>query len=175
MTAKRCWVTVGALILTASLVNTMAFTQNAPEMNKEQAKPADSQEQAKPADNAVPKPAESAKPKKAAVQRARRVDPSDGKLVSPYSLAERIARNKQDCKPNNLRENGLGMHGHYRSYSQWDPELKSIEGRKQFDACVKRGLEPTPWFAFGQRAAIAMGGKFFGRTKEDCLMCHSKY
>ena len=75
--------------------------------------------------------------------------------------------NRQDCKPNNLHKDGLGMHGQYRSYTQNDPELKSIDGRAQFEACVKRGLEPTPWFAFGQRMAIASGGKCFVRGKED--------
>ena len=158
--------TAGALLLAASLTYTSAFTQDAPGQNKEQAKPAD---------NATPKPDESVKPKRAAVRRAAKIDPTDGKLISPYSLAERTAMNRQDCKPNNLQKDGLGMHGHYRTYGQWDPELKSVEGRKQFEACVKRGLEPTPWFAFGQRMMIANGGKFFGRGKEDCLKCHSKY
>ena len=156
----------GVLILAASLTFTSAFTQGAPGGDKEQAKPADS---------AAPKPDESAKPKRAAVRRGPKIDPVDGKIISPYSLAERTAMNRQDCKPNNLRKDGLGMHGHYRTYGQWDPELKSIEGRAQFEACVKRGLEPTPWFAFGQRMMIASGGKFFGRGKEDCLKCHSKY
>jgi len=158
--------TAGAILLAASLTYTSAFTQDAPGKNKEQAKPHN---------NARPKPDERAKPQRAGVRRVPKIDPVDGKLISPYSLAERTALNRQDCKPNNLHKDGLGMHGHYRTYGQWDPELKSIEGRKQFEACVKRGLEPTPWFAFGQRAGIAMTGKFFGKSKEDCLRCHSKY
>ena len=165
MTIKTWWGTTGALILAASLVNTMAFTQGTVG-NKEQAKPA--------ADMAA-KPDEGAKPKRPSGRRTAKTDPADGKLISPYSLAERTAMNRLDCKPNNLRKDGVGMHGHYRTYGQWDPELKSIEGKKQFDACVKRGLEPTPWFAFGQRMMIAADGKFFGRGKEDCLKCHSKY
>jgi hypothetical protein len=165
MTTKARWGAAGALILAASLVSTMALTQGA----------ADMKERAKPAVDAASKSDESAKPKRAGARRAGKVDPADGKLVSPYSLAERTAANRQDCKPNNLHKDGLGMHGHYRAYGQWDPELKSIEGRKQFEACVKRGLEPTPWFAFGQRMMIASGGKFFGKGKEDCLKCHSKY
>jgi len=115
----------------------------------------------------------SAKPKTA--RRVPKIDPVDGKLISPYTLAERTALSRQDCKPNNLHKDGLGIHGHYRTYGQWDPELKSIEGRKQYEACVKRGLDPTPWFAFGQRLLIATRGQWFGKTKESCLTCHSKY
>jgi hypothetical protein len=172
----RNWsLSAGVLILAASLTCTPAVTQDAPGGDKEQAKPAESAAP-KPADSAAAKPDEVAKPKRAvAARRGFKVDPADGKLISPYSLAERTAMNRQDCKPNNLHKDGLGMHGQYRSYTQWDPELKSIEGKAQFEACVKRGLEPTPWFAFGQRMAIASGGKFFGRGKEDCLKCHSKY
>lgn len=160
------WLAAGVLVLAAPLTYTSALTQDAPS-NKEQARAQD---------NATPKADESAKPKRAVGRRVPRVDPSDGKLISPYSLAERTAMNKLDCKPNSLKKDGVGMHGHYRAYGQWDPELKSIEGRKQFEACVKRGLEPTPWFAFGQRMMIGQGeGKFFGRGRDDCLKCHSKY
>jgi hypothetical protein len=166
------WLLTAALILAASLTYKPAFTQDAPDKNKEQAKPAES---ATPKPDESAKPNGSAKPKRAAVRRGLKIDPADGQLISPYSLAERTAMNRLDCKPNALQKNGLGMHGHYRTYGQWDPELKSIEGRRQFEACVKRGLEPTPWFAFGQRMMIANGGKFFGRGKEDCLKCHSKY
>jgi hypothetical protein len=166
MKIKKWSLIAGALILTASLTYTSAFTQDAPGKNKEQAKPAD---------HATPKPDQSAKPKTTAARRIVKIDPVDGKPISPYSLAERTALNRQDCLPNNLHKDGLGIHGHYRTYGQWDPELKSIEGRKQYEACVKRGLDPTPWFAFGQRLLIATSGKFFGKTKEDCLKCHSKY
>jgi hypothetical protein len=163
---KMKWVlTAGALAIAASLSLTSAFTQVVPSAETERAKSAES----------APKPDESLKPKKTTVRRTPRVDPADGKLISPYSLAERTALNRQDCKPNNLKADGVGMHGQYRTYGQWDPELKSIEGRKQFEACVKRGLEPTPMFAFGQRMMIATSGKFFGRGKNDCLKCHSKY
>ena len=166
MRFKKWSLIAGALILAASLTYTSAFTQDAPSTKKEEAKPAD---------NATPKSDESAKPKRAGGRRALRTDPADGKLISPYSLAQRTALNRQDCLPNNLHKDGLGMHGHYRTYGQWDPELKSIEGRKQYEACVKRGLDPTPWFAVGQRALIAVNGKFFGKTKDDCLKCHSNY
>ena len=166
MKIKKWSVIAGALILAASLTYTSALTQDAPGTKKEEAKPAD---------NATPRPEKNVKPKTARVRRVPKIDPVDGKLVSPYSLAERTALNRQDCKPNNLHKDGLGMHGQYRTYGQWDPELKSIEGKKQYEACVKRGLDPTPWFAFGQRLLIATNGKFFGKTKDDCLMCHSKY
>jgi hypothetical protein len=142
----------------ASLTYSSASTPDIPDTKKEEAK-------APEKTSAV----------KVAARRTTKIDPADGKILSPYSLAERTALNRQDCKPNNLHKDGLGMHGQYRTYGQWDPELKSIEGKKQYEACVKRGLEPTPWFAFGQRALIATNGKFFGKTKDDCLKCHSKY
>jgi len=160
---KKRLLIAGAIILATALAYSPAFTQSAPDKKQEEAKPAAGAAQS----------ADSAKPKTA--RRVPRIDPVDGKLISPYSLAERTALNRQDCKPNNLHKDGLGIHGHYRTYGQWDPELKSIEGKKQYEACVKRGLEPTPWFAFGQRLLIATRGQSFGKTKESCLTCHSKY
>ncbi len=162
---KKRLLTAGALVLAASLTYSSAFTQDAPGTKKQEVKPSD---------NAAQTTVDSAKPRRAAVRRVPKND-ADGKVISPYSLAQRTALNREDCKPNNLRKDGLGIHGHYRTYGQWDPELKSIEGRKQYEACVKRGLEPTPWFAFGQRALIATRGQFFGKTRDDCLKCHSNY
>jgi hypothetical protein len=159
MKMMRWVLTAGALVLAASLTYTSAYTQDASGTAKKQAKPAES---------ATTKPDESTKPKRAARGRS-------ALKIEADSLASRTSMNRQDCKPNNLKKDGLGMHGHYRTYGQWDPELKSIEGRRQFEACVKRGLEPTPWFAFGQRMMISSGGKFFGRGRDDCLKCHSKY
>lgn len=147
---RRLLLIGGILAVAMSLAYTPAFTQDAQK-----------KEQAKPAANSASKPA----------RRPTKVN-AEGKQVSPYSLAERTANNRADCRPNALKPDGLGIHGHYRGYGQWDPELKSIEGRKQFEACVKRGLEPAPWFALLQRATFANGGKFFGKTKEDCLKCH---
>jgi hypothetical protein len=152
---KMRLLTAGALILATSLTYSLASTQGAPDTKKAEAGAAE-----------MPKATKAGRPAK---------KDADGKIVSPYSLAQRIALNREDCKPNNLHKDGLGMHGQYRTYGQWDPELKSIEGKKQYEACVKRGLEPTPWFAVGQRALIAMKGKFFGKTKDDCLKCHSNY
>ena len=164
MSIEKSRIVAGAFILMASFVSTVALTQDAPKANKERAQ---AQSQAKPA--------ESAKPKKVTTRRVAKVDPADGKLISPYSLAQRTVLARQDCLPNNLHKDGLGIHGRYRTYGQWDPQLKSIEGRRQYEACVKRGLEPTPWFAFGQRMMIGLQGDFFGQTNARCLMCHSKY
>ena len=145
----------GALILATSLTYSSASTPGASDTKKEEAKAAETP--------------------KVAGRRSAKTSSADGKIISPYSLAQRTALNRRDCKPNNLHKDGLGMHGHYRTYGQWDPELKSIEGRQQYEACVKRGLDPTPWFAVGQRLLIATNGKFFGKTKDDCLKCHSNY
>lgn len=108
------------------------------------------------------------KPKKTIRMPKPRIDPVDGKEISPLSVAQRTANAKKDCAP------GVGTHGVYRGYTQWDPQLKSIEGRKLYEACIKRGLEPAPGFAV-HRFAYAIGVKsVFGRTKENCLECHSK-
>ncbi len=147
---KRFSVMAAVLVAIGCSIYTPAFTQDAPKKQDVSA---------------------GEKPKKVTAKRPIKVN-ADGKQVSPYSLAERTANNRADCKPNALKPDGVGIHGHYRGYGQWDPELKSIEGRKQFEACVKRGLEPAPWFAFLQRATFANGGTFFGKTKEDCLKCH---
>jgi hypothetical protein len=148
---RRLLLVGGILAAAMSLAYTPAFTQDAPKK----------------------KEASASEKSKAVSGRRIKVD-ADGKQISPYSLAVRTANNRADCKPNALKPDGVGIHGHYRGYGNWDPELKSIEGRKQFEACVKRGLEPAPWFALLQRATFAQGGKFFGKTKEDCLKCHEK-
>jgi hypothetical protein len=141
------------LILAGSIAFALIAIQGAPGIDKAQAQTANSS-------------SESAKPKPP--RRVTKIDPVDGKQLSPYTLAERTANAKKDCAP------GVGTHGVYRGYTQWDPELKSIEGRKLFEACVKRGLEPAPWFAV-HRLAYAIGvNSVFGRTKENCVMCHSK-
>ena len=164
MKSKKYLLAAAILVAAASLTYSTAFTQDASGTKKTRAKSAAS----------AASSTESVKRQRAA-RGPYRIDPKDGKEISPYSLASRTALNRQDCKPNALKKDGLGIHGHYRTYGQWDPELKSIEGRKQFEACVKRGLDPTPMFAIGQRIAISGGGKFFGRGKDDCLKCHSKY
>src|SRR4051812_37708828 len=112
MKIKNWSLIAGALILTASLTYTPALTQDAPGTKKDEAKRTE---------GATQKPDANAKPKTAAGRRVAKIDPTDGKLISPYSVAERTALNKQDCRPNNLHKDGLGIHGHYRTYGQWDP------------------------------------------------------
>ena len=102
----------GALILAASLTYSSASTQDASGTKKEEVKAA-----------------ETPKVTNAPGRRSAKPSSADGKIISPYSLAQRTALNRQDCKPNNLHADGLGMHGQYRTYGQWDPELKSIEYR----------------------------------------------
>jgi hypothetical protein len=99
---------------------------------------------------------------------------ADDRLVSKKSLAARTAVCKADCLPDNLHENGIGVHGLYRSYSKWDPHLVSPEGRKEYADCVKKCVDPLP-AVFVQRPIFAMGLKWFGKTKESCLDCHAKY
>jgi hypothetical protein len=164
MKTKKWLLAVAALFVAASLTYTPAFTQDAAG-TKAAATKTSGKKASGTGKEYYDKPA----------RNATKVD-REGKTLSPYSLAERTAASRMDCKPNALKKDGMGIHGHYRTYGQWDPELKSIEGRKQFEACVKRGLDPTPWFAFGQRMMIGSGdGKFFGRGKNDCLRCHSSY
>jgi hypothetical protein len=143
---KVRWFMCAALALAGTLVFTSAFTQDAPK----------------------PQPKSSAKAMLDKPARKAKVDPKDGKQISPYSLAERTAMAKIDCAP------GTGTHGVYRGYTQWDPQLKTTAGKELFAACVKRGLEPAPWFAV-HRVAYGMGAKTaFGKSKEDCLKCHEK-
>src|SRR3954466_5739426 len=108
---KKRLLSAGAVVLAASLTYSSAFTQGAPDTKKEAAQPAD---------HATSKSDDSGKPKRDVGRRALKIDPADGKVISPYSLASRTALNRQDCKPNNLHKDGLGIHGHYRTYGQWD-------------------------------------------------------
>ena len=162
MKSKKYLLAAAILVVAASLTYSTAFTQDAPGT--------------KAATKTSGKKVATGKEYYDRPARHATKTNREGKVISPYSLAERTAASRMDCKPNALKKDGMGIHGHYRTYGQWDPELKSIEGRKQFEACVKRGLDPTPWFAFGQRMMIGSGdGKFFGRGKDDCLRCHSSY
>jgi hypothetical protein len=82
------------------------------------------------------------------------------------SVGSRTAACKLDCKTGNL-------HGFYRAYNDADPQLKSPEGRKLFAECVKLCLAPLPAI-YVQRSIIESGGSWFGKTKADCLGCHSQ-
>jgi hypothetical protein len=156
---KRLLLAAIALIVVGSLAGSLAYTV------------ALAQDGTKPA---ASKPAASkpAAPKPAAVKTDR-----DGRPVSNKSAAARAALCKADCLPNNYKEcptwGCTGMHGLYRSYNQNDPQLKSIEGQKQFAQCVKACVDPLPAI-YVQRPLLASGGKWFGKSREDCLQCHAK-
>jgi len=159
-----------ALILVGSLAVTSAFTQDAPKAETPKAEAPKTEAPTAEAPKAAPKPQSTSSAKSMIDKPARKVTKvdKDGKQMSPYSLAERTAMAKIDCAP------GTGTHGVYRGYTQWDPELKTTAGKELFAACIKRGLEPAPWFAV-HRMAYGMGAKSaFGKTKEDCLKCHEK-
>lgn len=86
-------------------------------------------------------------------------------VIRAKPLGVRTAACKQDCTAGNL-------HGNYRPYGSSDPQLKSPEGRKMFNECVKLCLDPLPEI-FVQKAFIEGGGSWFGKTKGDCLGCHA--
>jgi hypothetical protein len=99
---------------------------------------------------------------------------AQGRPVSTVPAAKRIALCKADCTPNNYKAStGIGVHGIYRSYAQYDPQLKSIEGRASFNECVKKCSDPLPE-VYVQRAVFGLGLNWFGHTKQSCLDCHAK-
>ena len=81
------------------------------------------------------------------------------------SVGARTAACKKDCSSGNL-------HGTYRAYGANDPQLKSAEGRKLYNECVRLCLDPLPT-TYVQRSIIESGGSWFGQTKADCLGCHA--
>jgi hypothetical protein len=111
---------------------------------------------------------EELKRKKSAAPRS-----TDTRPVSKKSAAARTALCRADCRPNNYSPSGIGIHGIYRSYAEFDPHLTSIEGRRQFAECVKKCVDPLPDL-YVQRPLFAMGINWFGNTKESCLNCHAK-
>ena len=80
-------------------------------------------------------------------------------------LGVRTAACKKDCTSGNV-------HGDYRPYGAADPQLKSAEGRKMFNECVKLCLDPLPGI-YVQKPIIEAGGSWFGKTKAECLGCHA--
>ena len=146
-TMKKLLITMVALIAVGSFAYTMAFAQD-------------------------PAKTKSAAPKSTAAKADR-----DGRPVSKRSAAARTALCKADCRPNNYKDcptwGCTGMHGLYRSYNQNDPQLKSIDGQKQFAQCVKACVDPLP-AVYVQRPLLAAGGKWFGKSTADCLECHAK-
>jgi hypothetical protein len=97
--------------------------------------------------------------------------PALTQVMSKKSVASRTKLCKADCLPNNYHESGVGMHGLYRAYSTFDPNLQSPEGKKQYAECVKKCLDPIQRITI-QRAVWAMGLTWFGKTRKDCLECH---
>jgi hypothetical protein len=110
-----------------------------------------------------------------AQERTKRAAPksADGRPVSTKSVAARTALCRADCRPNALKESGIGIHGHYRAYNQFDPHLTSVEGRKQFAECVQKCVAPLPPI-YVQRLVFATGANWFGKSKQSCLDCHAK-
>jgi len=160
---KKLLLTAFALLLLGSLSFTPALTQNA----------TPAQDAAKPAEDSA-KPADAPKP--APVRRAPRTPPVDaqGRPLSTVPAAKRIAYCKADCTPNNYKAStGVGVHGIYRSYAEYDPQLKSAEGQASFKECVKKCSDPLP-DVYVQRAVFGLGLSWFGKTKRDCLECHAR-
>jgi hypothetical protein len=81
------------------------------------------------------------------------------------SVGARTAACKKDCSAGNL-------HGGYRAYGANDPQLKSPEGQKLFNECVRLCLDPLPEI-YVQKPIVEAGGSWFGKTKADCLGCHA--
>lgn len=86
-------------------------------------------------------------------------------VIRAKPLGVRTAACKSDCTAGNV-------HGNYRPYGATDQQLKSPEGRKMFNECVKLCLDPLPSI-YVQRPIIESGGSWFGKTKADCLGCHA--
>jgi len=120
----------------------------------------------------APALAEKVKGAKSAASRS-----ADARPVSKKSVAARTALCRADCRPNNYKEcptwGCIGMHGLYRSYNSFDPNLTSPEGRRAFAECVKKCVDPLPE-VYIQRPIFAMGFNWFGKSKEGCLDCHAK-
>jgi len=81
------------------------------------------------------------------------------------SVGARTLACKKDCSAGNL-------HGNYRAYGAADPQLKSPEGKKLYNECVRLCLDPLPSI-YVQKPIVEAGGSWFGMTKRDCLGCHA--
>jgi hypothetical protein len=156
-----------ASVAIGSLAYSIAFAQDvAKDATKDAANSAMAQEAAKPATRP-------AMPRRSTL----RID-KDGRPLSPKSTAERTALCRADCKPNNYKDCGTwgctGMHGLYRDYDKYDPQLKSIKGQQDYKQCVDKCLAPLPAI-YIQRAVFGAGvTSWFGKSKESCLSCHVK-
>ena len=102
-----------------------------------------------------------------------RID-KDGRPVSTRSLSFRTNLCKADCSPKKYdAKTGIGIHGIYRGYQQYDPQLTSVRGKKEYAECVSTCLAPLP-SVYIQRPLLSMGGSWFGKSKDSCLDCHVK-
>jgi hypothetical protein len=181
---NKALLTGAALILVGCLAYTPALTQE----QKEEATSAATAETtnaptAEPKSAASPKTtgAITAEPKSAAAPETKTdagpaKKPSGTHGAPSRSVAARTALCKADCRPNNYKDCGswgcTGMHGLYRSYNSNDPQLKSIDGQKQYAQCVKACVDPLPAI-YVQRPLLENGGSWFGKTASDCLACHA--
>lgn len=151
---KRLLLAGAILFLVASVAFTPALTQEA-------------------------KQTEQAKETKSTTKRSAsshvRIDPKDGRPLSPKSAASRMALCRTDCSPQKYDQaTNIGIHGIYRRFNDYDPQLRSAQGQKSYAECVKKCSDPLP-AVYVQRALFAAGLKsWFGMTKEDCLNCHAK-
>jgi hypothetical protein len=161
---KKLLLLAFALIAIGSWADSPALTQEKSQDNKEAASAATKPESSTAAPKrTTPKPA------------ALRIDPKDGRPLSPKSAASRMALCRADCRPGNYNpSSGVGIHGIYRKFADYDPHLTSAEGKKSYAECVKKCSDPLPAI-YVQRAYFGAGmTSWFGMTKETCLNCHSK-
>ena len=93
-------------------------------------------------------------------------DAQTAKKKVSFSVGARTAACKKDCSAGSL-------HGNYRAYGAADPQLKSPEGRKLYNECVRLCLDPLPEI-YVQKTIVESGGSWFGMTKTDCLGCHAQ-
>ncbi len=151
---KKLLLAALSLLLLGSLAATPALMQNA------------KAQEAAPVDPGKPAP----------IRHARKTQPVDsqGRPLSTVPASKRIALCKADCTPNNYKAStGIGIHGIYRSYAEFDPQIKSAEGIASFNECVKKCSDPLPE-KYVQRAVFGLGLNWFGHTKQSCLDCHAR-
>src|SRR4029079_9758219 len=119
---KKLLLVAFAFLLVGALAYTPALTQ---EVKEKQA--------------AASKPAKPGNPVKL------KIDPKDGRPLSPKSAASRLALCKTDCSPKNFNQStNVGVHGISRAFNGYDPQLKSAEGQRSFAECVKKCADPLP-------------------------------
>ena len=157
---SRLCVALIAFVVVGSVPSAPAFTEEAKDAQAVTAKP----------DNATIAP----RAKRVAVSRRAGPVDGEGRPLSTKSASARIALCKADCSPAKFdQKTGIGVHGIYRSYQQFDPQLVSIEGKREYAECVQKCAAPLPT-VYVQRPLFAMGMNWFGKSKQSCLDCHEK-